>query len=110
MPDNALAYANRQTESRHLTCVELGRGTLRIAHESKNFAYILESEGGPAVELWNDGHSLPEIAETIKRPVCETLLILWDLADRGEIKERAGYLWGRVVNGGLDFPTQENKV
>jgi hypothetical protein len=94
MPDNALAYAIRQTESRHLTCTERGRGTLRIAHESKNFAYILESEGGPAVELWNEGKPLKQIAKAIKRPEDETFFILWDLAERGEIKRRAGYIWG----------------
>ncbi len=94
MPDNALRYARRQTESRHLTCVELNRGTLRIAHESKNLAYILESEGGPAVEMWNEGKPLKQIAAAIKRPEDETFFILWDLAERGEIKRRPGYVWG----------------
>ena len=92
MATSKMALQRRYTESRHLTCTQAGED-IRVALEDKNFAYV-ESEGGPATELWAKGHSLFDIAAQIKRPADETFLILWDLAERGEIEPRPGYMWG----------------
>ncbi len=94
MPNSARTNLAIRTESHHLGCVELGKGNLRIAHEHLNFGYVWETEGRPAAELWEQGYSLYYIADYIKRPVDETFLLLWDMAERGDIKIRAGYLWG----------------
>ena len=93
MPRSKVDLMKGRTESIHLTA-HLTDEALQVALEDKNFAYLAQQEGQPAAELWEAGKPLHEIAAHIKRPVCETFLILWDLAERGQVQRRAGYLWG----------------
>jgi len=45
--------------------------------------------------LYNAGWPVQVIAEAVDRSSWETMMLLVDLAERGLIKERAGYLWGK---------------
>ena len=93
MPSSKKHLLEKRADAIHLVANQID-DILHVALEDKNFAYLDEREGQPAAELWEAGRPLHEIAAHIKRPVCETFIILWDLAERGQVQHRAGYLWG----------------
>jgi len=53
-----------------------------------------QGEINKVIKLWNGGYSLPVIARRVDSSTRDTFLLLMELAEKGKIKGRAGYLWG----------------
>lgn len=49
-------------------------------------------------ELWNDGESIEEIAEQLKRKPFEVALMVMEQAERGRIEQRSNGLFGGEVH------------
>lgn len=45
-------------------------------------------------QLWNEGLSITEIARTVKRPIKDVFLLIFDRAELGFIEEREGGIFG----------------
>lgn len=48
------------------------------------------------IDLYNRGYGLPIIARRVKSIPRDVFLLLLDLAEKGKIKRRPGYLWGAM--------------
>ena len=44
-------------------------------------------------ELWDEGVSLPMIAEMFERPMLDCLFLLLDRAEQGKVNQRAKGVW-----------------
>lgn len=64
-----------------------------IALEDLNFAW-LEEEILLVMRMWNEGRAIWDIADALKRPQEEVMVLLIDLGMKGGIKERIGGVYG----------------
>ena len=64
-----------------------------IALEDLNFAW-LEEEIVTVIQMWSEGRPIWDIADALKRPQEEVLILLIDLGMKGGIKERIGGVFG----------------
>ena len=64
-----------------------------IALENLNFAW-LEEEILLVMRMWNEGRAIWDIADALKRPQEEVLILLIDMSMKGGIKERIGGVYG----------------
>ena len=64
-----------------------------IALEDLNFAW-LEEEIVTVIQMWNEGRPSWDIADALKRPQEEVLVLLIDMSMKGGIKERIGGVFG----------------
>jgi predicted metal-dependent hydrolase len=64
-----------------------------IALEDLNFAW-LEEEILLVMRMWNEGRAIWDIADALKRPQEEVLILLIDMSMKGGIKERTGGVFG----------------
>jgi len=64
-----------------------------IALEDLNFAW-LEEEIVTVIQMWSEGRPIWDIADALKRPQEEVLILLVDLSMKGGIKERIGGVYG----------------
>ena len=64
-----------------------------IALEDLNFAW-LEEEILLVMRMWNEGRAIWDIADALKRPQEEVLILLIDMSMKGGIKERIGGVYG----------------
>jgi len=76
--------------------VAVERRVTYIALENLNFLWD-EDEIIKFREMWEEGLSLPDIAEAFKRPQKEIAIIIIDQAEEGKIQPRKGGLWGWVM-------------
>ncbi len=53
-----------------------------------------QSEIDTVIDLYNRGYGLTLIARRVKSTPRDTFLLLLELAEKGKIKRRPGYLWG----------------
>jgi hypothetical protein len=67
-------------------------GLYIVGHEWKYSWWPEEVES--AIELYNRGYSLTIIARRVKSTPRDTFLLLLDLAEKGRVKQRPGFLWG----------------
>lgn len=58
-------------------------------------------------KMWRKGANLKDIGITVKRDGVEVLMLLIELARKGHIKDRPGFLWGN--NGELGYGGEENE-
>ncbi len=64
-----------------------------IALLELNFAW-LEEEILLVMRMWNEGRPIWDIADALKRPQEEVMVLLIDLAMKNHIKKRAGGIFG----------------
>jgi hypothetical protein len=64
-----------------------------IALEDLNFAW-LEEEIVTVIQMWSEGRPIWDIADALKRPQEEVLILLIDMGMKGGIKERIGGVFG----------------
>jgi hypothetical protein len=64
-----------------------------IALEDLNFAW-LEEEIVTVIQMWSEGRPIWDIADALKRPQEEVLILLIDMSMKGGIKERIGGVFG----------------
>ena len=64
-----------------------------IALEDLNFAW-LEEEIVTVIQMWNEGRPIWDIADALKRPQEEVLVLLIDMSMKGGIRKRTGGVYG----------------
>lgn len=64
-----------------------------IALENLNFAW-LEEEILLVMRMWNEGRAIWDIADALKRPQEEVLILLIDMSMKGGIRKRTGGVFG----------------
>ena len=64
-----------------------------IALEDLNFAW-LEEEILLVMRMWDEGRAIWDIADALKRPQEEVIVLLIDMSMKGGIKERIGGVYG----------------
>ena len=64
-----------------------------IALEDLNFAW-LEEEILLVMRMWNEGRPIWDIADVLKRPQEEVMVLLIDLGMKGGIRKRTGGVYG----------------
>jgi len=64
-----------------------------IALEDLNFAW-LEEEILLVMRMWNEGRPIWDIADALKRPQEEVLILLVDMSMKGVIRKRTGGVFG----------------
>lgn len=64
-----------------------------IALEDLNFAW-LEEEIQLVMRMWNEGRAIWDIADALKRPQEEVLILLIDMSMKGGIRKRTGGVFG----------------
>lgn len=83
-------YNLTQRRELRYRCVETG---VYIVGQNWHFEW-LPGEIKRVNELYGDGLHLADIADRVDRSPWDTMMLLVDLAERGLIEERPGYLWG----------------
>jgi len=63
-------------------------GAFYIALGDANMAFT-DTEIEVVREMWTEDRHLGEIAETLRRPEIEVVVLVLDLADKGKLKHRA---------------------
>lgn len=53
-----------------------------------------QSEIDIVIDLWNRNYGLHIIARRVQSTPRDTFLLLLELAEKGKVKQRPGYLWG----------------
>lgn len=71
---------------------------LYIALEDLDFSWTLE-EIEQALQKWNEGLHIGDIAEEMQREEDEVFLLLLDQARKGVIQYRENGIFGSVING-----------
>ena len=64
-----------------------------IALEDLNFAW-LEEEIVTVIQMWREGRPIWDIADALKRPQEEVIVLLIDLGMKGGIRKRTGGVFG----------------
>lgn len=70
---------------------------LYIALDSLDFTWFPD-EVSQAIEAWEGGIHISDIAKAFRRPEAEVFLLLLDLASQGKITEREGGIFGKLHN------------
>jgi hypothetical protein len=64
-----------------------------IALEDLNFAW-LEEEIVTVIQMWSEGRPIWDIADALKRPQEEVVVLLIDMSMKGGIRKRTGGVFG----------------
>ncbi len=83
--DYAVAEDKRYLEPRNT-------GLYIVGHEWKYSWWPEEVE--TVIDLYNRGYGLTIIARRVQSTPRDTFLLLLDLAEKGRVKQRPGFLWG----------------
>lgn len=75
---------------------------LYIACEDFDFTWT-KAEVERVIKFWAYGYPVDKIATKLGRPVTDTFVLLYDLAEKGKITSRPGGILGNAVDG---FPNR----
>jgi hypothetical protein len=70
-----------------------GDKSIYIALEDLNFDW-LEEEILLVMRMWNEGRAIWDIADALKRPQEEVIVLLIDMSMKGGIRKRTGGVFG----------------
>ncbi|MGY5350240.1 hypothetical protein [Bacillus subtilis] len=66
----------------------------------QDYDFSWKSKEIEAVKMqWAEGVPINEIAASIKRPIKEVFLLIYDLLDNGQIEKREGSIYGMAKSG-----------
>ena len=82
-----------RTDYLHRTHTIEKRGYMHTALEDVNFGYT-DLEKDTLLEMWREGRSFLDMADTLQRPNIDIFVILADLDIRGLLADRPGKIWG----------------